>query len=73
MARGGSSGNGGIMGSGVFGFFGTTIHCPASDTSFYCTFMKYFNLFIVFFIILFILSIIYNYAINTKTGKRFLK
>ena len=73
MARGGSSGSGGIMGSGVFGFFGTTIQCPASDTSFYCTFMKYFNLFIVFIIVLYILSIIYSFVINTKVGRRFLK
>ena len=27
-----NSGNGGIMGSGIFGMFGTTIQCPASDT-----------------------------------------
>ena len=75
MARGGvSSGNGGIMGSGVFGFFGTTIQCPASDTSIYCNFMKIFNMFIVFFIILYILSLIYNYTVNnTKFGKKFLR
>jgi hypothetical protein len=74
MARGGSSGTGGgIMGSGVFGFFGTTIQCPASDTSFYCTFMKYFNLFIVFIIIAYVLYIIYTFASNTKMGKKFLR
>ena len=74
MARGGSSGTGGgIMGSGVFGFFGTTIQCPASDTSFYCTFMKYFNLFIVFIIIMYVLSIIYTFASNTKIGRKFLR
>ena len=42
-----SGGNGGIMGSGVFGLFGTTIHCPASDTSYYCTFMKFFNIIMI--------------------------
>jgi hypothetical protein len=74
MARGGSSGiGGGIMGSGIFGFFGTTIQCPASDTSFYCTFMKYFNLFIVFIIIISVLSIIYSFVSNTKMGKKFLR
>ena len=73
MARGGSTGAGGIMGSGVFGFFGTTIQCPASDTSFYCTFMKIFNMFIVFFIILFILWTIYNFVMNTKPGRKYFK
>ena len=70
MAKGGgSSGNGGIMGSGIFGFFGTTIQCPASDTSFYCSFMKMFNLFIVFFVILFILWTIYNFFISKSSGR----
>jgi hypothetical protein len=74
MARGGTSGTGGgIMGSGIFGFFGTTIQCPASDTSFYCTFMKYFNLFIVFIIIISVLSIIYSFVSNTKLGKKILR
>ena len=44
-------GNGGIMGSGIFGLFGTTIQCPASDTSLYCSFMKIFNVLMVFGII----------------------
>ena len=72
MARGGSSSsNGGIMGSGVFGFFGTTIQCPASDTSLYCSFMKIFNVLIVLFIILFILYTAYNYfSMNRSQGKR---
>lgn len=33
-------GNGGIGGSGVHGFFGTTIVCNSTDNSFYCSFMK---------------------------------
>jgi len=72
MARGGTSGTGGgIMGSGIFGFFGTTIQCPASDTSFYCSFMKIFNLFIVFLIVVFVLWTIYNFLMNnTKVGKK---
>jgi len=28
--------NNGIMGSGIFGFFGTTIHCDSKDNSMYC-------------------------------------
>jgi len=74
MARGGgtSSGAGGIMGSGIFGFFGTTIQCPASDTSFYCSFMKLFNLIMVLGLIIFILYTAYNYFRMNRTpgGKR---
>jgi len=64
-----SSGNGGIMGSGIFGFFGTTIQCPASDTSLYCSFMKIFNVLIVVGIVFFILYAAYNYFSMSK-GKR---
>jgi len=42
----GTTGNG-IMGSGIFGLFGTIINCSATDTSFYCSFMKIFNVIIV--------------------------
>jgi hypothetical protein len=52
-----SGGNGGIMGSGIFGMFGTIIQCKDSDTSFFCNFMKAFNIFIV---VLFLLFIFYN-------------
>ena len=45
MAKGGSrisSGSGGgIMGSGIFGVFGTTIRCDSKDDSLYCNIMKY--------------------------------
>jgi len=63
MARGGgrvSSGNGGIMGSGIFGFFGTTIKCDSTDNSMYCNIMKLFNLLIVFIIVGYILYIAYT-------------
>ena len=72
IGGGSSSGAGGIMGSGVFGFFGTTIQCPASDTSFYCSFMKLFNLIMVLGLIIFILYTAYNYFRMNRTpgGKR---
>ena len=76
MARGGkgisSGGNGGIMGSGIFGFFGTTIQCPASDTSFYCSFMKMFNVLIVMIIVFTILYFGYTMFIapTFKRGRR---
>ncbi len=65
-----SSGNGGIMGSGIFGFFGTTIQCPASDTSYYCTFMKIFNVIMVLGVILFILYTIYSFVMPNYFRKR---
>ena len=81
MAKGGSSGsrsgsdsgNGGIAGSGIFGLFGTTIQCPASDTSLYCSFMKIFNVFIVLFFVLAILytiySTVYPYTKNSRSRR----
>ena len=62
--------NGGIMGSGIFGLFGTTIQCPASDTSIFCTFMKFFNVLIVSCIIIFILYTIYTMFISPYFNKR---
>jgi len=65
-----NSENGGIMGSGIFGMFGTTIQCPASDTSMYCSFMKIFNLIMVIGFILFILYTIYIMFIAPSFNKR---
>ena len=71
MAKGGRTGNnGGIMGSGIFGFFGTTIQCPASDTSFYCSFMKIFNFLIVFIIIFVILYTVYTMFLSPSKSKK---
>ena len=56
-----SSGNGGILGSGIFGFFGTTIKCDSTDNSLYCNIMKLFNLLIVFLVIAYILYIAYSF------------
>jgi len=67
MGKSGS--NGGIMGSGIFGFFGTTIQCPASDTSYYCSFMKIFNVFMIVCFLLFILYTAYNYIMPNYFGK----
>jgi hypothetical protein len=61
MAKGGhiSSGNGGILGSGIFGVFGTTIKCESTDNSIYCNIMKLFNLLIVLLVVVYILYIAY--------------
>jgi len=57
-----SPGNGGIMGSGIFGMFGTTIRCDATDNSMYCSIMKFFNLFFMIFLVFFVLWVIYQFA-----------
>lgn len=56
----GSPTNGGIAGSGIFGFFGNTTICTGSDNSFYCNTMKAFNLFIIMFIFIYILYFLYS-------------
>jgi hypothetical protein len=63
------SSNGGIMGSGIFGFFGTTIKCDATDNSMYCTIMKFFNLLIVLFVVFYIFYFADSYFKLSK-GKR---
>jgi hypothetical protein len=58
--KGGGGGGGGILGSGIFGLFGTTIKCDSTDDSMYCNIMKLFNLFMVVLIVAYILYIAYN-------------
>ena len=72
MAKRGSSGlgGGGILGSGIFGFFGTTIRCDSKDDSTYCSIMKMFNMLIVFFVVVYILYIVYNLFIAPSIRKR---
>jgi hypothetical protein len=62
----GSSSNGGIMNSGIFGFFGTTIQCQANDGSIYCSIMKMFNLLMVFCVVAYILFFIYSYLTSKR-------
>ena len=81
MARGRSSSSrgrsstdtgssGGIFGSGIFGLFGTTIQCQATDTSMYCSFMKFVNILIAAVMIFGILylgyTFIYPYIKNVR-------
>ena len=70
MAGRSSGLGGGILGSGIFGFFGTTIRCDSKDESMYCNIMKWFNLLIVFFVVLYILYILYNFFIAPSMRKR---
>ena len=57
---------GGILGTGIFGFFGTTIRCDANDTSMYCNIMKLFNLLIVFLVVFYILYVAYSFIGSKK-------
>jgi hypothetical protein len=70
MAGRSSGLGGGILGSGIFGFFGTTIRCDSKDDSMYCNIMKWFNLLIVFFVVLYILYILYNFFVAPSMRKR---
>ena len=63
--------SGGIMGSGIFGMFGSTVHCDSNNNSFYCSITKLVNLIIMFFfifVVLYLLYIAFNYF--TKGKKR---
>jgi hypothetical protein len=59
MTKTSTSSNGGILGSGVFGLFGTTIKCDATNNSLFCNIMKLFNILIVLFIVGYILYFAY--------------
>ena len=58
--------NGGIMGSGIFGSFGTFINCKAEDNSMYCNFMKFFNVLLVLLFIAGLIFLIYIFFIKRK-------
>jgi hypothetical protein len=62
--------NGGILGSGIFGLFGTTINCDSTDSSMYCSFMKFVNILIAIVMICSILYLgyifIYPYIKNVR-------
>ena len=59
-----SGGNGGIMGSGIFGMFGSTVHCKSEDKSMYCTLNKLVNVIVMVFflcIVVYLLYLAFNY------------
>jgi hypothetical protein len=64
------TGNGGIMDSGIFGLFGTTIQCSATDESYFCMFMKFFNVLVVGILIIVIFYTIYTMFIAPYFKKR---
>ena len=72
MAKGGGgrSGNGGIGGTGVFGLFGSTVTCKSEDNSFYCLFVKFFNLIIMSIVLFYILYLAYIFVGPMLFGKK---
>lgn len=69
----GSSGQGqgnGILGSGIFGMFGTVVHCDNNDASWYCWIMKMFNLLIVFIVVVSILTVVYSYLSTSSLFRK---
>jgi hypothetical protein len=64
-----NTGNGGIMGSGIFGMFGSTVHCDANSNSIYCSMNKLVNFIMMFFflcIVFYLLYIAFNYFTKGK-------
>jgi hypothetical protein len=66
MAKGGKVGhavptnnNGGIMGSGIFGMFGSTVVCKSDDTSAFCMLSKIVNVITMVIFLILILYLIY--------------
>lgn len=63
-----NSGNGGIMGSGIFAGFGSVIQCKSDDTSMFCTLSKIVNTISMIIFLLFVLYMLYV-AYKYFTGK----
>jgi hypothetical protein len=64
-----SSNNGGILGSGIFGFFGTTIKCESTDNSIYCNIMKLFNILMILCITVYIAYIVLGPSVFGKSRR----
>ena len=61
--------NGGIMGTGVFGMFGSVVNCKAEDGSTYCEFVKIFNVLIMLLVIFFIIYFVYTFFQTSFSSK----
>jgi len=62
--------SGGIGGSGIFGFVGTTVVCNATDTSWYCSLMKFVNVAVIFVCIFIVLYYLTSYLYYSYGKKR---
>lgn len=65
---GGASGGvgNGILGSGIFGLFGSIVNCDAESDSIYCSIMKMFNVLMVIGIVCLFIYLIYNAFRGTR-------
>ena len=54
--------NGGIMGSGIFGMFGTTVHCDSKDASYFCELSKMVNVIIMVIFLAIVLYVVYAFV-----------
>ena len=54
-----NSSNGGIMNSGIFGMFGTTVVCKADDSSIFCMVSKIVNMIMMIGFLILVLYVIY--------------
>lgn len=61
-------GNGGIMGSGIFGMFGTTVHCDSKDDSYFCELSKAVNVIIMVIFLAIVLYVIYAFVTGGFNG-----
>ena len=67
------SNNGGILGSGIFGMFGSQVVCKGTDDTLYCNIMKMFNVLIViimFFVILYFIYYVLKIFVFSSTKRR---
>lgn len=62
MRLGKVANNGGIGGSGVHGFIGTSVICKSEDTSLYCNFMKFMTVIMNIIVLCVILFVLYEIA-----------
>ena len=63
-----SSGNGGIMGSGIFGMFGTTVRCDSKDDSYFCELSKAVNVLIMVIFLAIVLYVVYAFVTGGFSG-----
>jgi len=72
-STGGGSNNGGILGSGIFGMFGSQVVCKGTDDTIYCNIMKMFNVLVVVIMVCLIIYFLYfvlkTFAFSSKTRR----
>ena len=66
--------NGGILGSGVFGHFGSIVKCDAQDDSMFCTLSKMVSIIMMLMFLAFVVYLIYwfynSFVSTSAIGRR---